>query len=91
MNAPEGEWLDHTWNVATTKAIRAPSLMPVRLIRVKITRMQAAPTKTGNGSDTSPERYEAAVAAEITEVDAKSNIRRAAPIKASDLVDIFSL
>ena len=79
------------WNARTTKAIRALSLRPVRLTRAKMIKTSAAPTKAGKGSTTSPPRYDDAVAADTTDVLAKSRSRSAAPSKASGLRDTFNL
>lgn len=55
----------------------------------KIKNIKMAPTNPGNGSVTSPLKYDAAVDAETTEVDVKSKRRRAAPIVERDLVETF--
>jgi hypothetical protein len=71
--------------------MRALSFTPERLIKVNIIRTKRAPTKVGNGRVTSPARYEAAVAADTTDVDAKSSKRSAAPTRANDFVDTLRL
>lgn len=58
---------------------------------MNITSTKIGPTKDGNGRDTSPARYEAAVEADTTDVEAKSRRRRAADTKADDLVETLSL
>ena len=65
--------------------------MPLRLIRVNIIRINRAPTTTGKGRVTSPERYDIAVAAETIDVDAKSSKSRDAPIKAKFFDEAFNL
>jgi len=49
------------------------------------------PTNAGNGNVTSSARYAAAVAADTTEVEVKSNSNSAAPIRAKVLVETFRL
>ena len=75
----------------SVRATRALSRSPLRLMRVKISRTSRVPTTAGKGKVSSPARYEMAVAAETTDVAAKSNSNRAAPIRAMDLEDTFSL
>ena len=59
-----------TWKIRTIKARRALSLIPERPIRVNIPSIIMAPTKVGKGRATSPARYEEAVAADTTDVEA---------------------
>ena len=56
------------WNVTTTSAIHVLSRRPPRLSRVKSTMYAAAIAQTGMLAVISPCRYDAAEAAETTEV-----------------------
>jgi hypothetical protein len=58
--------------------------MPERLTSAKTPTITAAATNVGNGSVSSPARYEAAGAAETTELAVKSRRRSAAPTRAMD-------
>ena len=74
FNAAQPTWIMGskrlTWKDSTIKARRALSLFPERPIRVNIASMIMAPTKVGKGRVISPARYEAAVAADTTDVEA---------------------
>lgn len=80
-----------TWKVRTARAILALSLTPLKLIAVNNANTNITPIHGGKGKLTSPAKYEVAVAAETTEVAAKSRIRRTAPTKANVFVETFIL
>jgi hypothetical protein len=79
-----------TCTLSTVSAILALSRTPQRLTMVKRTRTIAARTQAGNGSETSPARYSAAVADETIEVAAKSSTSIDDPTTASVLVETFN-
>src|ERR1700722_9913749 len=71
--------------------MRALSFTPHKLMVAKTTRMKLEPAKVENGKGTSPARYATAVAADTTDVAAKSSRRRTAPTRASFLEDTLRL
>lgn len=80
-----------TCKLKSANASLALSRSPLKLMSKNIMRIMREPTTTGKGSVTSPARYDTAVAADTTDVAAKSRSSSDAPIMASVLDEMFNL